>query len=280
MPSPHWFPFYHGDWIRSVSHLPLDVQGAYIRLLCHQWEHGGIRIDDGKIDIAQVARICGVTRAKAVTLWNHLVHKFTRTDRRGPAPLAQNERLESLRGKAEEFFRRQKEKSDLALAARKAKAAGPPTGTPAGHPGGAPLPQPQPDPDRTGIAPRSRTAPPQKPGSAGHTRALALVQPRDKSAFWEGPIFNIPLKWAAKTIKAANGALAEDDLVEFAQAVHEKAEHEHINLAAVNLLAWLDEQLRAWLGERKHSQREAAFDAAGERHLAMVRDLQSGKIPS
>lgn len=43
-----YFPFYPGEWLRSptVMGMPLDEQGAYLRLLCWQWEDGYVNPED------------------------------------------------------------------------------------------------------------------------------------------------------------------------------------------------------------------------------------------
>ncbi len=44
-----WFPFYASDWLNDikVSSLTLAEQGAYHRLLCHQWIEGSLPDDPG-----------------------------------------------------------------------------------------------------------------------------------------------------------------------------------------------------------------------------------------
>ncbi|WP_291813902.1 DUF1376 domain-containing protein [Limnobacter sp.] len=43
-----YFPFYPGEWLRSptVMGMSLEEQGAYMRLLCHQWSEGYIDPQD------------------------------------------------------------------------------------------------------------------------------------------------------------------------------------------------------------------------------------------
>jgi len=259
MPAPPWFPFYHGDWIRSVSHLPLDVQGAYLRLLCHQWEHGGLNLINHKIDIDQVGRICGVGRQRAIAIWQHLAPKFCGKNMRTSEHTAINEKLESIRAKSETFFRSQATKAKRGAEARWKKAPGDTSGDATGHARGdapsnapmMPLPQPQSEDLCTGTKQRASTSPPQKPGSREAARALTLIQPRDLTAFYEGPIFNIPKKWASKVLKAANGALSESDLLKFAKALTAKVERTgHDVSAEANFLQYLDTELRLFRDEK------------------------------
>lgn len=122
--------------------------------------------------------------------------------------------------------------------------------------------------------------PPPKPGSSkagSRGAALSLIRPRDLSAFWEGPVFNVPQKWADKTIKAANGALAEDELTRFCRDLSTTVERDRIDVAAVqpNFLGWLDTELRQWRGSRPTAA-ERARDAIGQRHLAKVAAIERG----
>lgn len=48
MKSLPYFPFYPGEWLRSTTVLRMDLQeqGAYLKLLCWQWDEGHIDPDD------------------------------------------------------------------------------------------------------------------------------------------------------------------------------------------------------------------------------------------
>ena len=52
-----YFPFYPGEWLRSptVLGMSLEEQGAYLRLLCCQWE-------DGYIDPEDLSLLVGVSQ--------------------------------------------------------------------------------------------------------------------------------------------------------------------------------------------------------------------------
>jgi Protein of unknown function (DUF1376) len=54
VPAPPAFQFYASDFIASTADMTCREVGAYIRLLCYQWEHGGI-----PNNLAKVARITG-----------------------------------------------------------------------------------------------------------------------------------------------------------------------------------------------------------------------------
>ena len=65
MPARPWFALNPGDYLRDTQALSLEEHGAYIRLLCHAWNH------DGEIpkDARRLGNILGVHTNKAKTLW-------------------------------------------------------------------------------------------------------------------------------------------------------------------------------------------------------------------
>ena len=74
MPSPlHYFPFHHRDWLSSmaVRAMSLESKGAFIELLCYQWEEGSIP-DSPKM----LARILGISLKKFTPIWSELSNKF------------------------------------------------------------------------------------------------------------------------------------------------------------------------------------------------------------
>ena len=63
MKSLPYFPFYPGEWLRSPTVLGMSLleQGAYLRLLCVQWE-------DGHVDPEDVALILGLDDAAVIEM--------------------------------------------------------------------------------------------------------------------------------------------------------------------------------------------------------------------
>lgn len=51
-----WFPFYPGDYKRKTSHLSTLESGAYLNLIMHYWDCGGLPSDETRIQ-----RIAGLT---------------------------------------------------------------------------------------------------------------------------------------------------------------------------------------------------------------------------
>jgi uncharacterized protein YdaU (DUF1376 family) len=97
--KPPAFQLYARDWAMGTAHLPLDAQGGYMRLLCHQWTDGSLP------DVpATLQRLLGATRAKFERLWPLLEPHFPLVP--GTATRA-NLRLESARQKQEEYRARQ-----------------------------------------------------------------------------------------------------------------------------------------------------------------------------
>jgi hypothetical protein len=73
-----------------------------------------------------------------------------------------------------------------------------------------------------------------------------LVSPRDLSAFWEGPVCNLPGKWAAKVIKASNGRLTEADLSAFGRHLNDHLLATKGEAPSDGYLGYLDLQLTLW----------------------------------
>lgn len=63
MKSLPYFPFYPGEWLRSptVLGMSLQEQGAYLRLLCVQWE-------DGYVDPEDVALVLGLDDSAVIEM--------------------------------------------------------------------------------------------------------------------------------------------------------------------------------------------------------------------
>lgn len=80
------FQFYASDFLASTLSMSTEEIGAYIILLCIQWDQGGIPADQEKC--ARIAR-CGVDTVASI--W----HKFGISE----GPLVKNKRLEEVRAK-------------------------------------------------------------------------------------------------------------------------------------------------------------------------------------
>jgi len=100
MAKPPAFQFYAAAWAMGTAHLSLEAQGAYARLLCHQWLDGPLPDDP-----ATLRRLLGVSAGAFARLWPSLEPHFPP---HGEAYRA-NPRLERERVKQEEYRQRQGE---------------------------------------------------------------------------------------------------------------------------------------------------------------------------
>jgi uncharacterized protein YdaU (DUF1376 family) len=53
--SAAWFPFYVGDFVRDTMHLSAEETGAYVLLICHYWERGGLPAEPERL--ARIAKM-------------------------------------------------------------------------------------------------------------------------------------------------------------------------------------------------------------------------------
>lgn len=90
------FSFYAKDFLAGTATMTLAERGAYVTLLCYQWDAGSVPGSE-----RERARILGCNAAQERAVWSKLVTKFTRA---GGA--YQNTRLETERAKQAD--RRQK----------------------------------------------------------------------------------------------------------------------------------------------------------------------------
>ena len=110
MKSLPYFPFYPGEWLRSptVLGMSLDEQGAYLRLLCWQWE-------DGYIDPEDISLLLGVPQEKVDEWFSK--RSWKRAFKKGEDGMLRNARLSVEREQALQKC----ESASLAAQARWAK---------------------------------------------------------------------------------------------------------------------------------------------------------------
>lgn len=92
------------------------------------------------------------------------------------------------------------------------------------------------------------------PADAGRALALAKPKPyahaliprRNLSAFWEGPIFDIPDGWARRVLKASNGKATEADVTSFAKALTLALQRSGGEAPSQGFLQWLDTEWAAY----------------------------------
>lgn len=55
MTAPAWMPFYVGDYLKDTGNLGALEHGAYLLLILHYWQHGGLPSDED--ELAAIARL-------------------------------------------------------------------------------------------------------------------------------------------------------------------------------------------------------------------------------
>lgn len=110
MNKPPAFQFYAKDWIADTARLSLEEEGAYIRLLSHQWATGPLANEE-----CELASILGITLRRFRKLWVRLARYFPSLE---PGMIA-NERLEHERAK-QAAYREQKANAGRTSAQRRA----------------------------------------------------------------------------------------------------------------------------------------------------------------
>lgn len=94
------FQFYPADFLVGTAHYTMEEVGAYIRLLCYQWEHNRIPIQPEKI-----CRLAGAEKYSRII--DMVTEKFVQTS---PGFL-QNERLEQTRSEQQKHSAEQSERA-------------------------------------------------------------------------------------------------------------------------------------------------------------------------
>lgn len=106
---PPAFMFYARDWLVDTARMTLEEEGAYARLLAHQWIEGPL-----PADLRQLARILGVGVKKMASLWATLGKHFPKVN----ADAIANRRLEDERRKQVEYREMQAKRGQASAKAR------------------------------------------------------------------------------------------------------------------------------------------------------------------
>jgi len=128
----HWMPLYIGDELAETSHLTAEEFGAYISLKMHYWQHGGLPVEDRRLE-----RIARCTAAQWETIKPTLMELFFEGWK---LP-----RLEEQRAQAEETHIKRSEAGRRGGRPRKDEKAGNKPGF-SPEKAGPKQPQPQPQP--------------------------------------------------------------------------------------------------------------------------------------
>lgn len=113
-PERPWFPFYARDWLTDVQvmAMPMECQGAYLRLLCLQWENGSV--PEQARDLAAILGYESIDSGVhfQATVWPMIIRHFPVIE---AGEQRANTRLENIRNVAE------KKKKHLSSAGKKGR---------------------------------------------------------------------------------------------------------------------------------------------------------------
>lgn len=110
------FQFYANDFTSGTVDLSTEDVGAYIRLLCYQWEKGAI-----PSDMTAQSRIAGLTTLRMRGTWGRIKRHFSDA----PSGGFVNRRLERVRQGMLAYRKKQSDKGKASAANRKATAGQP-----------------------------------------------------------------------------------------------------------------------------------------------------------
>ena len=99
MPKAPAFQFYADKFLTGTMAMTLAERGAYITLLCYQWEHGAVPGGD----MAALSRVLGTTIRECETIWQSIQAKFKKCSH----GKFRNPRLEHERRKQREYRKQQ-----------------------------------------------------------------------------------------------------------------------------------------------------------------------------
>lgn len=239
MAQPPSFPFYPADWVLGTLTFTLAEDGAYLRLVMHQWNAGSVPGDD----LSAVAKILRVSEREARVLWKVVSTKFVR----GDDGQWRNARLEKQR---DEKVRYHEAKRTNGLkggrpAKKRDESEPEPTGSVSPNRNESLSLALVPVPNGTESA-REGVPLRREPALRPNPYAHAQMQAPNGRVFWEGPIFSIPDGWARRVLKASNGKAAGSDVVKFAQQLTAKLERDGGEAPTVGFLGWLDTEWAAY----------------------------------
>lgn len=270
--KPPSFPFYVQDYMAGTMALSPAERGCYVDCLCYQWEVGGVPGDD----LTRLARVMRCQPAEAKRIWATLAEKF----QRAADGLFYNARLERERITKREWHESRKKNGDKGGRPPKHKTTQEPSGSenknhmvPSSSSSSLVPTEPATNAraavtanEASNAAPSPIVAP--RPSPYGH----ALLRRRNLSARWEGPIFDIPEAWAAKTLRASNGRAVDADVAAFGVWLTERLQRTHAEAPTKDFLGWLD---AGWTEFRSSRHADATSEAAIDRTTDLVRQIEA-----
>lgn len=245
MQKPPAFPLYARDFLSGSARMSLQEVGAYIRLLCHEWDCGDVP------SIPKVrARLIGCSLATERKIWAAIRNKF---ELRGDAYI--NARLERERQKQAAWA----EKSHLGGLARASQSAA--------KSQAKPQPIGQPNPSIASASPSAvQTAQTPSVRAAPLLMSPLAYDRRKQSCAYVGARLDVPGVLHAELRKSLGGIHADEELFTWYAQLDEKLEASGEAIAP-DVWRWMRAQYAQWCeatGRTKTAQDDAAMDRAVE----------------
>lgn len=261
MAQPPSFPFYPADWLLGTLTFSLAEDGAYLRLVMHQWNAGSVPGDD----LAAIAKILRVSEREARPVWAAVSAKFIRGDDGG----WRNARVEKQRAEKVRYHEGQAAKGRRSAEQRLNRGSTAVVTTVTTAVDSRLQPEGQPEPNLSLALVSEPTAQRDaRPNDARPKRASHgdhFGQRLDPSAaahaiVSEKQLIAIPGTWWERARK--DRGLDFDDVDVFARWL--AAEVRAGLTVGANKLAWLDAELARWLVARRSTATSDALERQTE----------------
>jgi len=262
-----YFPFYVGDWLSSsaVQRMTLEEEGAYLRLLCYQWQDGHIPDDPG-----ERARLLGVSGEAQARLWRRLESCFE---------VIENGKLVNPRLATErrQVVRRKEKLSEAGRKGRQKQLSGATPGATSGPPPGQARAYTESESDTKAETDTETEEETTNEGSS--LRSSPSVESADSATSRSGEEAN-PTDWMHDLWHEALGSGRRINLTEKRRTKYQKMYAEHLSDAdepqqAWRAILWAVTQSDHHMSERSYQMPESLLRNAERRETWIERTLEA-----